>query len=97
MATPVQWTIDHLVAQEPAAAAYLAWDDSTLPSTASIQQNDCHAPIVLRDAGVPSELIISMERKLSGVDVLDLEKVKMSLNNINVRTGSGGKWRAGVM
>jgi hypothetical protein len=57
------WSVEHLASAEPEAAPYLAWDDSTMTSRGeSILELP---PILLQNCGIPSELIISVERRLS--------------------------------
>lgn len=62
-----QWEVAHLATEEPEAAHYLhaEWDDSTLVSTPSIKQGCSPRTTILRDCGEPSEIIISIERRLS--------------------------------
>mmetsp|Transcript_62068 Transcript_62068/g.93702 ORF Transcript_62068/g.93702 Transcript_62068/m.93702 type:complete len:136 (-) Transcript_62068:434-841(-) len=70
--TPKQhtWTVAHLASQEPEAFQYIHddWDDSTLASTPSIKLNlssTRNSTTILRRDGEPSEIIISVDRRLS--------------------------------
>jgi hypothetical protein len=69
--TPKQsWTVAHLESQEPDAFPYLHddWDDSTLASTPSVKFNlssTKNSTTILRRDGEPSEIIISVDRRLS--------------------------------
>jgi hypothetical protein len=63
------WTVAHLATEEPDAEPYLQhddadWDGSTLASTPSMKRIPTVATI-LRDRGEPSDIIISIEHKLS--------------------------------
>jgi hypothetical protein len=63
------WMVAHLITTEPAALPYLQtvdldeWDDSTLASTPSMKRG--RATTILRNCGEPSDIIISVEHRIS--------------------------------
>lgn len=68
-ATKDPWTVAHLITTEPAAFPYLQtvdddeWDDSTLASTPSMKTG--RATTIVRNCGEPSDIIISVEHRIS--------------------------------
>mmetsp|Transcript_18292 Transcript_18292/g.33994 ORF Transcript_18292/g.33994 Transcript_18292/m.33994 type:complete len:113 (-) Transcript_18292:345-683(-) len=58
------WAVAHLATQEPEAEPYLHddWDGSTLASTPSMTRG---CATILRNRGEPSDIIISVERRIS--------------------------------
>jgi hypothetical protein len=61
--------VTHLITTEPAALPYLQtldddeWDDSTLVSTPSMKRGQ--TTTILRNGGEPSDIIISVEHRIS--------------------------------
>ena len=60
-----EWTIEHLVLEEPEAAQYIDdWDHSTIASTPSMKErHSSNTTTILRDAGEPAHIIISTGQK----------------------------------
>jgi hypothetical protein len=63
------WMVARLITTEPAALPYLQtlddgeWDDSTLASTPSMKRG--RATTILRNCGEPSDIIISVDHRIS--------------------------------
>ncbi|KAL3923042.1 MAG: hypothetical protein SGILL_001877 [Bacillariaceae sp.] len=63
------WAVAHLITNEPSALRYIEtdvdmWDDSTIDSSPSLQHGR-GATTILRTGGEPSDIIISVERRIS--------------------------------